>query len=139
MSNMSQEQYYDDKVDVEASLHHAEDKPLLSKQPDQTTVDEQHVVQPQERRRLSTAKKLLLGALAGFLIFSAARACHLRHHRNGLQKWTGDWQASPYAPDAFSGSDHKNKVWVSIKSICQLRCESFADGLLSHTSMKRNG
>lgn len=106
---MSQEQYPDEKVDIEAGLP-GDTAPLL-KQSDEPDVDERVVHQPQ-RRQLSTKKKLLLGGLAGFLVFSAARACHSRHHKSGLQKWTGDWDYSNMAPSAPSPYDYQKDTWV---------------------------
>lgn len=105
---MSQD-YPDEKLDIEAGLP-ADNAPLL-KQADPSKADD-HTVQQPQRRQLSTKKKLLLGGLAGFLIFSAARACHSRHHNSGLQKWTGDWDHSKFAPSAPSPWDYEKEKWV---------------------------
>lgn len=101
---MSQEHYPDEKLDVEAGLS-ADTAPLLKQ------TDREHVIQHPQRRQLSTKKKLLLGGLAGFFIFSAARACHSRHHRNGLQKWSGEWDKLTPSSQAW---DYEKETWVRV-------------------------
>lgn len=105
---MSHQHYPDEKLDIEAGLP-GDAAPLL-KQTDTT----EPIIQQHERRQLSTKKKLLLGGLAGFFIFSAARACHSRHHRSGLQEWSSDWDYGKFTHSAPSPWDYTKETWVRI-------------------------